>query len=83
MPAATQTRPRRRPAGRVRPIRGRAPARADARAQELEARRALAQAFARMERAHALAAHHLAQFDTDLSEIRKRLRRAGYLLPRP
>lgn len=51
----------------------------EARAREVRARYALAQAFATMERTHALAAQDLERFEAHLSEVRKRLRRAGYL----
>ena len=52
---------------------------AEAAARELRARHALAQAFADMERAHALAVRKSEQFDAYLNDVRKRLRREGYL----
>ena len=54
---------------------------AEARAAEVRARRALAQAFARMERRYALAAHSVEEFDVYLSGVRRRLQHAGYVTP--
>lgn len=52
---------------------------AGARAQEVQARRELAHAFATMERRYALALRSLDAFDAYLSGVRQRLQKAGYL----
>ena len=54
---------------------------ADARARQVRARRELARAFARMELNYALAVRDLEEFDAYLDGVRRRLQRAGYLLP--
>jgi hypothetical protein len=54
---------------------------AKARAREGHAKRELAQAFARMEWTHALAVRNLEEFDAYLSDVRQRLRKAGYPMP--
>ena len=54
---------------------------AAARAREVQARRELAQAFARMQRIYALAARSLEEFDAYLNGVRQRLQTAGYLGP--
>ena len=52
---------------------------AAARAREVQARRGLAQAFARMERTYVLAVRNLEQFDLYLNGVSQRLQKAGYL----
>jgi hypothetical protein len=52
---------------------------ADARAREVQARRELAEAFARIEHTYALAVRNLEEFDAYLSGVRQRLQHAGYL----
>ena len=55
---------------------------AEARAREVRARHALAHALASMNRAQLEAEHDLEVFEARLSEVRKRLRREGYLRDR-
>jgi len=53
---------------------------ADARAREVQARRDLAQALARIERTYALAVRDLEELDAYLNDVRQRLQKAGYLI---
>ena len=91
MALATPTRPRWKATSPVqvptrvprpaRPTRSREQRLAEARAQEVQARRELAQALARIERTYALALRNFEQFDAYLNEVRQRLQHAGYLVP--
>lgn len=54
---------------------------AAARAREVQARRELAQAFARAERTYALAVCNLEELDAYLNDVRQRLHKVGSLVP--